>query len=246
MVTLREWLAEEPFTLALSAGFFGFFAHAGVLSALDDAGLLPERVTGASAGALVGGLWAAGLDACEISGQLTALRREDFWDPGVGLGLLRGELFRERLDAVLPVREFAQCRVPAAISTYDVFERRTRVFTSGLLAPAIRASCTFPGLFQPAWYAGRPFLDGGILDRATGNGQESTRVLGCKNSSLRIAEGDGEIAPGSMVVSVDLPDEAASSVTATADVRSGAIGGGINTSIKKALSGRVALQIAPG
>ncbi len=25
--TLREWLAEEPFALTLSAGFFGFFAH---------------------------------------------------------------------------------------------------------------------------------------------------------------------------------------------------------------------------
>jgi NTE family protein len=176
--TLRKWLAEAPFTLAMSAGFFGFFAHSGVLSALEDAGLAPERVAGASAGALVGGLWAAGLDAHEISRQLMALRREEFWDPGFGLGLLRGERFRERLDAVLPVREFARCRVPAAISAYDVLERRTRIITSGLLAPAIRASCAFPGLFQPAWDAGRPFLDGGILDRAGLAGiAPGTRVL---------------------------------------------------------------------
>jgi NTE family protein len=176
--TLRKWLAEAPFTLAMSAGFFGFFAHSGVLSALEDAGLAPERVAGASAGALVGGLWAAGLNAREISCQLMALRREEFWDPGLGLGLLRGERFRERLDEVLPVSDFARCRVPAAISAYDVFERRTRVITSGLLAPAIRASCAFPGLFQPAWHAGRPFLDGGILDRAGLAGiPPGTRVL---------------------------------------------------------------------
>ncbi len=29
---LRQWLAEAPFTLAMSSGFFGFFAHAGVVS----------------------------------------------------------------------------------------------------------------------------------------------------------------------------------------------------------------------
>ena len=38
--TLREWLAEEPFALAMSAGFFGFFAHTGVLLALEEAGLI--------------------------------------------------------------------------------------------------------------------------------------------------------------------------------------------------------------
>ena len=39
--TLREWLAQGPFTLAMSSGFFGFFAHAGVLLALREAGLAP-------------------------------------------------------------------------------------------------------------------------------------------------------------------------------------------------------------
>ena len=55
-----DWLSEEPFTLLSSAGFFGFFAHAGLLAALEQTGLSPRRVAGASAGALAGGLWAAG------------------------------------------------------------------------------------------------------------------------------------------------------------------------------------------
>src|SRR5277367_5953724 len=46
---LRDWLAEGDFALALSAGFFGFFAHAGFVSALEDAKLAPNFVTGASA-----------------------------------------------------------------------------------------------------------------------------------------------------------------------------------------------------
>ena len=61
--TLREALREGPFTLAMSSGFFGFFAHCGVLSVLEDEGLVPSRASGSSAGALVTGAWAAGLDA---------------------------------------------------------------------------------------------------------------------------------------------------------------------------------------
>src|SRR5215212_4813676 len=98
--TLREWLADGPFSLAMSSGFFGFFAHAGVMTVLEDVGHLPVRVSGPSAGALVGGIWASGLDAPRIRDELLGLRREDFWDPGFGLGLLRGRLFRERLDAL--------------------------------------------------------------------------------------------------------------------------------------------------
>ncbi len=164
--TLREWLAEEPFSLGMSAGFFGFFAHTGVMTVLEDAGLHPRRVTGASAGALVGGLWAAGLDAVTLRDELVRLRREDFWDPRPGFGLLAGRLFRERLQQLLPVADFHQARTPVALSVFDLLSRRTRALDSGALAPAIQASCTLPGLFHPTWHEGRPLLDGGILDRA--------------------------------------------------------------------------------
>ena len=54
--SLAEWLADRPFTLAMSSGFFGFFAHFGTLRALLDHGLSPARFCGSSAGALVGAL----------------------------------------------------------------------------------------------------------------------------------------------------------------------------------------------
>ncbi len=165
VVTLEDWLTEAPFTLAMSSGFFGFFAHAGFLSVLEERALLPQSVSGSSAGALVGGLWAAGLGAAELERELLGLQRADFWDPAPGLGLLRGRLFRARLDTLLPVETFEQCRLPATLSVFDVYGRRTRVLSRGGIAPAIQASCSLPGLFQPTWHEGRPLLDGGILDR---------------------------------------------------------------------------------
>lgn len=163
--TLREWLSESPFSMTMSAGFFGFFAHAGVMTVLEDAGLLPVRISGASAGALVGGIWASGANAPTIRDELLRLRRADFWDMRPGLGLLAGRLFRQKLESLLPKQSFEECRVPAGLSVYDVYSRSTRVVDRGPLASAIVASCCVPGLFHPVWLDGRPLLDGGILDR---------------------------------------------------------------------------------
>lgn len=163
--TLREWLRDEPFALTLSAGFFGFFAHAGMLTVLEDEGLLPVRVSGASAGALTAGAWAAGLDAPDFARILLDLDRADFWDPRPGLGLLRGRLFHDRLDAMLPARRFEACRVPIAVSVYDVLSRTVRAIDAGPLPRAIQASCAVPLMFHPVWIDGRPFVDGGVADR---------------------------------------------------------------------------------
>ncbi len=176
-----QWLAAEPFTLVLSAGFFGFYAHAGVIAALDQAGLRPRRVVGTSAGAITGGMWAAGVGIDDITELLTSLRRVDFWDPtwrsrrpsddpGTALGLLRGR----KLDTLLAntlaqtdakVDRIEDCPTPLAIVTHELRGRRTFVHERGPLRPAIRASCALPVMFGPVRIDGRLHADGGISDR---------------------------------------------------------------------------------
>lgn len=163
--SLGDWLRQGPFALTMSSGFFSFYAHTGFLSVLEENGLLPARISGSSAGALVGGAWAAGLPAAELAAELESLERKDFWDPGVGAGLLKGGLFRSRLDRLLPVARFDQTRVPVAMSVFEIRGRTTRVIDSGLLAPAIQASCAVPIMFHPVRIEGRRYYDGGILDR---------------------------------------------------------------------------------
>ena len=177
--TLRDYLREGPFALAMSSGFFSFFAHTGFMTVLEDECLLPSRVSGSSAGALVTGAWAAGLDAPALARELDQLERRDFWDPGVGPGLLRGQLFRDRLERLLPTRAFDACRVPAAVSVFEVRSRSTRVLVSGDLGAAIRASCAVPVLFHPVTIEGRAYFDGGVLDRPglAGMPESEPRVL---------------------------------------------------------------------
>jgi NTE family protein len=175
--TLREVLAEASFGLALSSGFFGFFAHTGLLAALLDQGLVPSRVSGSSAGALIGGLWAAGLEIVDLRRTLAGLTRDAFWDPAPGLGLLRGRKFRGLLDALLPERTFGRTRVPLAISAYDVLTGRTAVIGDGPIAPAIHASCAVPLMFHPVRIGHRLYVDGGVADRPGLVGMRSERVF---------------------------------------------------------------------
>jgi hypothetical protein len=58
---LHQILSSEDYALALTPGFYRFYAHIGVLQALEERGCLrPSHVSGSSAGALVGGFLASG------------------------------------------------------------------------------------------------------------------------------------------------------------------------------------------
>jgi NTE family protein len=175
---LGDWLAEAPFALAMSSGFFSFYAHTGMFDAVTRSGLRPQLVAGSSAGAMVGAAWASGLEMTELAARLNAIERGDFWDPALGAGLLAGKKFDRLLRELMPVTDAARCRVPVKISVFDIASRKTRVIDRGDLPPAIRASCAVPGLFHPVWIDRRAYWDGGILDRPGLAGvPEGDRVL---------------------------------------------------------------------
>jgi NTE family protein len=177
VTTLAAWLAEGPYTLVMSSGFFAFFAHTGMLGALTAAAPPPAHLAGSSAGALVAGASAAGLTPAALAARLGSLRRQDFWDPAPGVGLLAGRAFDRLLRELLPVTSFEACSTPVAISVFELASRRTRVVARGDLPAAIRASCAVPGLFHPVTVDGRRCWDGGILDRPGLAGAAPGRVL---------------------------------------------------------------------
>lgn len=164
-LTLRQWLQAEPFTLTMSSGFFSFFAHCGMLSVLEEEGLLPRRVTGSSAGALTAACWASGMPTNDIRELFFSISKNDIWDPGVGLGLLKGDKFRQRLRDALPVQLIEQTTIPLAVSVYERKSKQTHSYAEGDLASLVSASCAVPFMFQPVQYQHNSYLDGGIQDR---------------------------------------------------------------------------------
>jgi NTE family protein len=165
-------LAGRRVGVSLSSGFFGFFAHAGFLAALDELGVRPAAVTGCSAGALTGALHAAGLDAGDVLDVLCAVRIRDFADPphprdllARPFGLLGGRKLARSLRRILPVSTFDQCAVPFALTVFDLESRERRVIDRGPLAPALRASLSLPGMFQPAVLGTHPCWDAGVVEK---------------------------------------------------------------------------------
>lgn len=174
-MTLEQNLRAAPFTLAMSSGFFGFFAHYGLTKALQERGLQPQRVTGSSAGAILAAAWAYGLPDHEIKSALIDLKRAHFWDPAVGFGLLKGErlegMMRELLQNYKPI-------LPISISTFEISKRKTKSFQTGDIARFVRASCAVPVMFHPVKIEGRRYWDGGVLDKlALDSVQPGERVL---------------------------------------------------------------------
>ncbi|MBL4845794.1 MAG: patatin-like phospholipase family protein [Planctomycetes bacterium] len=166
---LHSWLAREPFTLVLSGGFFGFFAHTGFLLALEEAGLRPARIVGCSAGALAGGAWASGVPLAKIQDRLASIERKDFWDPGFPWGgLLAGRAFQRLLHDLLVehgVTRIEDCPTPCGVVVFDTLRLRARTLVEGRLARAVRASCSVPGMFRPVRWGRTFLLDGGVTDR---------------------------------------------------------------------------------
>ena len=166
---LSEALREEPFTLVLSAGFFGFFAHVGFLQALEELELRPQAIIGVSAGALAGGLWSSGMSADELEAELRSLSRDKFWDPGLPIGgLLKGLKFDRLLRDLFNrqgVSQIEDCPIPFQPVAYDILEGRTVGLEKGDIVKGVRASCAMPVLFRPVRIGWRWYVDGGLHER---------------------------------------------------------------------------------
>ncbi len=162
-MTLKNWLKKGDFTLSLSAGFFGFYAHCGFTQALWDEGFKPKRITGTSAGAVVGACLASDIKPVTLKQILVSTGREDFWDPS-RIGLLKGERLQGLLEKHLPQR-FENLSTPLAISAFDILKFKNQILTSGDLPTAVRASCCFPLLFKPVKIQESYFWDGGLTDK---------------------------------------------------------------------------------
>jgi NTE family protein len=153
----------KPLYLALSGGGAHAAAHAGVLRALDGAGLAVSGIAGVSGGALIAGAWSGGADMEKLVDQASKLHPWT-WVRGWGGGLLSGTRLGMLIDEFLPVATFEGLRVPVVVLATDVDSGGPVVMRTGDLRDAVRASCSFPGVFPPMVLGGRRLYDGGISE----------------------------------------------------------------------------------
>jgi NTE family protein len=149
--------------LVLSGGGARCFAHIGGLKALEEKGISPSAIAGSSSGAIIGALYAAGLDADTIHTIVKTINYADFWRTGVKGGLISHDGLAELVTVHAP-QTFEDLKIPLAVTTVDIQTGELIVLQHGLLAPAACASNAFPGLFAPVKHLDRYLMDGGILN----------------------------------------------------------------------------------
>jgi NTE family protein len=150
--------------ISFSGGGARGIAHIGVLQALLDYKIEPQFVAGASAGSVVGVLYAAGFSPSDILGFI----KESSFFKLVKLGFPNGGLtklsyLKERLSAVISEDDFSTLKRPFWVAITNLNTGKLVVKNEGPLIDIIVASCSIPMVFQAVEIGGEYFVDGGLL-----------------------------------------------------------------------------------
>jgi len=154
--------------LALGAGAARGFAHVGVIKALESQGIRPDVVVGSSAGSVIAALLASGATGNEINRLALNLDEATIADwglPFVGRfgGLIKGDALQNMVNREVQNKTIEQMHVPLGIVATDLQSGQGILFRSGNTGLAVRASCSVPGVFQPAVISGKEYVDGGLV-----------------------------------------------------------------------------------
>ncbi len=152
--------------LVLSGGGARGFAHIGVIEELLAAGITIDRVAGASMGAFVGALFAAGLDPDEIDHHCYQewVRRNpanDYRLPRTSL--IRGMRVLSMLERLLPAG-MEDLVMPFTCVSTDLMSGELVSHRRGPLPLSVAASMALPAFAPPVRLDGRLLCDGGVID----------------------------------------------------------------------------------
>ncbi len=153
--------ASRPgIALALGGGFARGFAHLGVLQVLEQNHIPISHIAGTSVGSVFGAAYASGAPLARILATSRTIRFRDIARWSVSrLGLASNHRLADLIERVFESKHFEDMKIPLAVVATDLASGDPVVFRQGPLVEAIRASCAFPGLFEPIQIGTRCLAD---------------------------------------------------------------------------------------
>ncbi|NUO02117.1 MAG: patatin-like phospholipase family protein [Saprospiraceae bacterium] len=157
-------ITKTKIGIAFSGGGARGIAHIGVLKALLENGIEPQVISGASAGSIVGALYAAGkspeemLNFVKDSNLLKLIK--------VGLpkrGFTKLTYLRERLAQTIPEDSFEGLKKKLIVAIANLHTGTCEMVSTGPLFDVIVASSSIPLVFKPMEINGQLYVDGGLL-----------------------------------------------------------------------------------
>lgn len=156
--------------LSLGSGGMKGIAYLGVIKVLEEAGFKPDIISGTSAGALVGALYAKGFSINEMfnfSDRFKLIKVLKLDMPFDGLSSLDG--VREALNPLLEGAKFEDLDIKLLTVATDLNNGKEVVFDKGDLIQAVATSACVPGVFNPVKKDDRYLVDGAVVSPAPVN-----------------------------------------------------------------------------
>lgn len=160
-------MPKKTVSLVLGSGGARGLAHIGVIHWLEENGYEIKSISGASIGALIGGIYACGeLDAYEKWVRaITKVQIVKLLDVSWGKqGLVDGDRIIDALKELVGDRDIEDLPIRYTAVASDVQREKEIWLKSGSVFDAIRASISLPLFFTPFDLNGVKLLDGGILN----------------------------------------------------------------------------------
>ncbi len=149
--------------LVLGAGAARGFAHIGVLKVLEENHIPISMIVGTSAGSLVGSLFAYGYSPYQLEKLAISIKKDELVDLTIPSGgFIRGRKLEDFVNRCVRNTPMEKLKIPFYAVATDIQSGREVVFGRGNTGEAVRASCSIPGIFQPAPIGGRLYVDGGV------------------------------------------------------------------------------------
>lgn len=152
--------------LALGSGGARGFAHLGVLKVLVEENIPISFISGSSMGAMIGSIYATGIDLNRLYQVILNFKRKYYLDFTVPkMGFIKGDRIREFVGMFTHWKNIEDLPIPTSIVATDINTGAKVVLTEGLVADAVRASISVPGIFTPKKIGNQLLVDGGVVDR---------------------------------------------------------------------------------
>ena len=160
-------LTSKSIGLALSGGGSKGIAHAGVLKFLTEQGIEPSCISGSSAGAIVGTMYAFGKKPEEILDFFKSIyffhwKHFTFKKPGI----VDSESFKKYFEEIFgETTTLSDLKIPTYITATDMVKGKLKIFSlETRIVDAILASTAVPGMISPYMIKEKLYSDGGILN----------------------------------------------------------------------------------
>jgi NTE family protein len=153
--------------LVLGGGGARGYAHLGVIKVLEQAHIPIQLIVGTSTGSIFGSLYADSANVNKVQQELMPL---DFWSvasfgshPNLQ-GFINSNKFQLFLFNHMKAHFFRQLKIPFIAVATDIKSGKSVVLRSGLIAPAVAASSSVPGVVIPIHLYGHTLVDGSLTD----------------------------------------------------------------------------------